>query len=1110
MNRQPQSLSCAVDRDVRAETPARHKNDIVMRHESRSRRRFLPGMMAALTAAAIMPAFASQAGSAAAAPNDTAPVLKGTLVAHPAAASQVKWPVHNIVGKDFWHILVEEWREKPEFRDEAFVKNAGFNLRGMPYSNRGVPGGLRRKTNICELEVYCGGKDVSKDLTFDFSSAERETIFYDMGKAQDGNPGTSGYIVGDSSGFRTRNAGVPVRIVVSNLTAPVEKIRFLTDIRGCAPMALVEVLDEAGNLQNATYERSPGDSEWALTFVRPIQGKSFVIRAETGPSFFSLAPIPAKYKELFRTVPFLTHNFFFRDAVAELKANNIDIESMRKLQREYPETFVGQIVAEVDANYFQQRANPTRFRGGLEQQGHYVPVYDRDRMDAEAGLRTHIKRHFDFFGNLPIIPGGLMTAPYLYEWGAPLVAAETYTEPPSTNSRSLITIGRSGARQYGKPWGLYMTSYALDATASNVRSEEEARQLDTEKGKCKLALDFGLAPSVLKRLQYLVYYSGGNFELFENDGQFCVQDKHTGKWSLTDNGRTIEDLYDWSVKPEGKRGELYAPILLLTDYLNGNWEYRRGAEWKVWYMLPYQDGDYMFQHVNRTFDLHIARGADKASQLENGWSLANSKLGDIYDIFFANPPSGVITLPELGKYPVVFMIGDISYSAGLLGNLKKYVELGGTLIINAAQDKAFFADPAFSGVMASEEWLQEGEMKIRKLDEVKGQIVAKSASGAPLIVKNAYGKGNVIFMTPYFLLNVKDKKQPLPLIPSFLEQIQSEVCPVQVSGNIHFLLNKMSGNQWKLVLFNHRGVYKNPYRTKQEVDPQYAASVTITASEGTTAKEVRLNQPVTRDGNKFTVTIPSGEICVVNLDSVNFAEAALNADAIVRKGGFFDEQNRNRGIHLAADFTKRNADIAADSSGKNNHGKIVGAVYAGNAFDFDGKGAYVVYPIATTQDPISEGTLECWAKPDSAMDDGKPHMIMTNEWIKLGIANGRWNVNFYETGRTDSMNGGKVECGKWHHLVFTWKKMTAELYVDGVRVERPEGPLFHMGPLDHRVSYSEPRVFLGTHHYVRESLFKGLISGVRYYGHYLTEEDVAGQFQKKIDFAAPAEVQKAK
>lgn len=1028
------------------------------------------------------------------------PVMKGTLVAHPAAASQVKWPVHNVCGKDFWQVLREAWREMPELKDEAFIKNAGYSLSNMHYYNRGVLRGDLRKTKIKEFEIYCGGKNVSKNLTLDFSSSEKDTAFYDMGKVQDGNQNTSGYIIGNSAEFRRRHTGVPVRIVVSNLPAPVEKIRLVTDVHGCAPIALVEVLDETGNLQNASYERSSNDGEWTLTFLRPIQGKFFVIRAKTAPSFFTIDAVPAKYKELFKKIPFLSHNFFFRGRIAELNSENIDLEAIRKVQEEYPQTYVGQIFGEPDSNYFQKRTLPARFRDDLTEQGYYVPTYDRDRYDAEAGLRTHVKRYFDFFGNLATMSGGLMTAPYFYEWGAPIAFSESWTEPPTANNRSLVTINRSGSRQYGKPWGFYITSYALGATALSVRTEEEAQKLSTAKFKCPEALDFGLAPSVFKRLQYLAYYANVNYTLFETDPLgMSVQDKETGKWSLTENGKATKDMYDWSAKPEGERGDLYAPILLLADYYNGNWDWKRGPVWNVWYMHPFQDGDYMFQHVNRTFDLAIDRGVDRTSQLEKGWALANSKLGDIYDIFFANPPSGTITMPELGKYPVVFMIGDIRFSKTLLDNLKKYVELGGTLIINAAQDNRFFEDPAFSGVKASKNWYQDGEMKMRKLDEVRGEVVAKSANGMPLIVKNTYGKGNVIFMTPYYLLNMSNKKQPLALIPAFLEKIQSEVCPVQVSGNIHFLFNKMSGKQWKLVLFNHRGVYKDPYRTKEEVDPKYAAEVTITAPGGTTVKEVRLNQPVKQDGNNFTVTVPSGEICVVDLDNVHFDEVPLNAEPMItRKGGFFAGQNPNRGIHLDSDFTKRSGDVAADASGMGNNGTILGAVYEGNAFQFDGKGAYVHYHISTLKDPVSEGAFECWVKPDSAIRDAQHHIIMTNKWIKLGIKDRRWNVSIFDYVKIDNMNGEKVEYDKWHHLVFTWKEMTADFYVDGVKVERPEGPLLHIKPLE--FVGGEPQIFLGTHHYNRQALFKGLISGVRFYGHYLTEEDVAGQFQKKIDF----------
>ncbi len=85
------------------------------------------------------------------------------------------------------------------------------------------------------------------------------------------------------------------------------------------------------------------------------------------------------------------------------------------------------------------------------------------------------------------------------------------------------------------------------------------------------------------------------------------------------------------------------------------------------------------------------------------------------------------------------------------------------------------------------------------------------------------------------------------------------------------------------------------------------------------------------------------------------------------------------------------------------------------------------------------------------------------------ILNGRWNVQIYDKAKMDQMSGGKVEYDKWHHHAFTWKEMTADLYVDGVKQERPEGPMLHIKPLE-VVDNNEPQIFLGTHHYSRQAL----------------------------------------
>ena len=186
----------------------------------------------------------------------------------------------------------------------------------------------------------------------------------------------------------------------------------------------------------------------------------------------------------------------------------------------------------------------------------------------------------------------------------------------------------------------------------------------------------------------------------------------------------------------------------------------------------------------------------------------------------------------------------------------------------------------------------------------------------------------------------------------------------------------------------------------------------------------------------------------------------------------------------------------ADSSGKGNDGKLLdGVTYEGNAAKFDGEGSYVRARVFTIKNPVSEGALEFWAKPDPAFSNVSYQILMTNQWIKLGILDGRWNVSIFDQAKSDQMSGGKVEYGKWSHIVFTWKNLTADLYVNGRQVVRDSGPLLHIKPLDY--SDGELDVFLGTHHYDRTALYKGLLTGVRYYGHFLTAKDVAERFREK-------------
>ena len=118
--------------------------------------------------------------------------FNGKFVARPASARQVKWPVYDVGVKDYLQVLREVWREMPELKEEAFVRNAGYTLLGMNYTNRGILRGDLRKTKLQEFEVVCGGQNRVGELAVEFSSAEEGTLFYDMELALHGRLDTVG------------------------------------------------------------------------------------------------------------------------------------------------------------------------------------------------------------------------------------------------------------------------------------------------------------------------------------------------------------------------------------------------------------------------------------------------------------------------------------------------------------------------------------------------------------------------------------------------------------------------------------------------------------------------------------------------------------------------------------------------------------------------------------------------------------------------------------------------------------------------------------------------------------------------------------------------------
>lgn len=311
-----------------------------------------------------------------------------TLVARPAAASQVKWPVHKIRKKDFWIMLAPDWRTLNGVNNEEFVKNAGYGFVDLPYTMEGVLRGSLRQTQLHELQVFSGNENISPKSKFVFTSPdpdEPDTIFYGMDKIKDGDLKTNGYIIGSPTDFRKRNKGVPFQIKIElPAETSVDKLRFYSKATGYVPIDTINIKTLDGKNVDTFIENDNEAGIITASLAKPLIANGLVIEGKTRYSIYSITDnnLSADLKEKIKSVPFSTENFFFRGKIAELEPENIDQQALKKIRETYGETFIGQIVGEVTANFFQKRANPQRFRDDLTQQGYYVPTVDRDRFEA--------------------------------------------------------------------------------------------------------------------------------------------------------------------------------------------------------------------------------------------------------------------------------------------------------------------------------------------------------------------------------------------------------------------------------------------------------------------------------------------------------------------------------------------------------------------------------------------------------------------------------------------------------------------------------------------------------------------------------------------------------
>ncbi len=136
---------------------------------------------------------------------------------------------------------------------------------------------------------------------------------------------------------------------------------------------------------------------------------------------------------------------------------------------------------------------------------------------------------------------------------------------------------------------------------------------------------------------------------------------------------------------------------------------------------------------------------------------------------------------------------------------------------------------------------------------------------------------------------------------------------------------------------------------------------------------------------------------------------------------------------------------AADSSGKGNHGTLVGTTFAtgsvspgklGNALQFNGSSRYITIPSASSLQPTGALTISAWINGtawgsgtdvDAILRKGEGN---PNNY-QLAVTNGRLTLYLDGNDGAGFQGNTVLQTGVWYHVAATWDGYEVRLYVNG-------------------------------------------------------------------------------
>lgn len=356
-------------------------------------------------------------------------------------------------------------------------------------------------------------------------------------------------------------------------------------------------------------------------------------------------------------------------------------------------------------------------------------------------------------------------------------------------------------------------------------------------------------------------------------------------------GTTAAGLHEVQLSPKGKlvdrflrttakdfdRGVPVTPVAFLVDYAHG-WE--PSPYWPNSFKnyhehqdrFRYGDHERMLQEYFWTAFHPIGPESEKPMTGTNE-VFVPGVFGDMFDVIAAYPD--VSRWKTIDTYPVVIVAGEIELTQAEGKRLAEYVTKGGTLLIaDAHLTGPGVKELALPAAKEAEEangyrWLDgkeefsSGRFKFRPIDAAGGRALATTGDGKTFCASFDRGEGRMIWLSVPHGLTIG--RQAHPVLPRLIAHLTRGLMPVEVRGDVQWLVNK-NKTGWMVTLLNPAGAVK-PQQGITPTDYRENRKVTIKTRSPIKSAVDRLlpDDPLRVEGNRVTLEVPAGGVRIVEL-----------------------------------------------------------------------------------------------------------------------------------------------------------------------------------------------------------------------------------------------------